>query len=419
MKVHIIGSGIIGLFSAYYLVKEGYEVELIDQSEGNGGCSFQNAGMIVPSHFVPLAAPGMVIKALKWMFDSTSPFYAKPRLDLNFLNWALKFALSANQKKVDIAMPVLQEFIGKSKLLYQEIEDLDLDFEKKGLLMLCQTEHTLQDEIGVAKKARELGMEASILDRSGVHQLEYESKPDVKGGVFYPEDAHCNPQKLISSLKGFLKANGVAFTYNAVVTNAAFKEGVIKSISIDKKGQGIEEIEIEELVLAAGSWSGNLAKILKLNMPIEAGKGYSFMERQTTGKRIFHPSILCEAKVAVTPFKDDSVRFAGTMEFSGINDKIERKRVKAIAEAGRRFYQGSDILSPETKDVWYGLRPCSPDGLPYIGRSATFRNLTVATGHAMLGISLGTGTGQKVAEIIKNKAPLKADDLFNPNRFGK
>ncbi|MGK0136651.1 MAG: D-amino-acid dehydrogenase [Algoriphagus sp.] len=419
MKVHIIGSGIIGLFSAYYLVKEGYEVELIDQSEGNEGCSFQNAGMIVPSHFVPLAAPGMVIKAIKWMFDSTSPFYAKPRLDLDFLNWALKFALSATQKKANAAMPVLQKFIWESKILYQETEDLDLDFETKGLLMLCQTGHTLEDEIGVVNKAHELGMKASILDRQGVHELEYESRPDVKGGVFYPNDAHCNPQKLISSLKSFLKANGVLFTNNAVLTKAAFNKGKIKSITINKKGHGIEEIEIEELVLAAGSWSGELAKILKLNMPIEAGKGYSFMERQTIDKRIFHPAILCEAKVAVTPFQDKSVRFAGTMEFSGHNDKIEIKRVEAIAHAGRRYYPESNIQSPEVDRIWHGLRPCSPDGLPYIGRSDTFSNLTVATGHAMLGISLGTGTGQKVAKIIRNKAPQKADDLFNPNRFGK
>ncbi len=418
MKVHIIGSGIIGLFSAYYLVKDGYEVEIIDQSDGGEGCSTQNAGMIVPSHFVPLAAPGMVFKAMKWMLDSTSPFYAKPRLNLDFLNWAIKFALSANQKKAEAAMPVLQESLWNSKMLYEEIEDLEIDFEKKGLLMLCQTDHMLENEISVGQKAQELGMKASILDRGGVHQLEYESKPDVRGGVFYPDDAHCNPQKLMGSLKSFLKANGVVFSYNSVLTKVQFSNDKIGSISIDRKDQGILDIKVDELVLATGSWSGQLAKMLKLNMPIEAGKGYSFMEQQTRNKRIFHPAILCEAKVAVTPFQDNSVRFAGTMEFSGINDRIERKRVEAIVEAGRRFYTESDIRSPNDDDIWHGLRPCSPDGLPYIGRSSQIGNLTIATGHAMLGISMGTGTGKRVSEIIRNKEIGQASDLFNPNRFG-
>jgi len=414
MKIHIIGSGIIGLFTAYYLVKEGHEVYIIEQSDGKNGCSFENAGMIVPSHFIPLAAPGMVKKGFKWMFDNSSPFYVKPRFNCDFFSWAYRFNQSATKQNVEKASPILKEVLLYSQTLYQQIKDVELDFETKGLLMLCQKENTLKEEIEVAHKAHDMGMKADILDRDGVHLLEPNSKTNVCGGVFYPDDTHCNPQVLFQNLKTFLLNNKVTFKYNSKVTAATINNGKVDSLKIENED---ESIKIEHLVLAAGSWSGELAKTLGLHIPMEAGKGYSFTQQQVFKNEIRHPSLLCEAKVAVTPFLNNAVRFAGTMELSGINQHVNLKRVMAITESGRRFYPENDIKMPAANDIWLGLRPCSPDGLPYIGRDKKMKNVVLATGHAMLGISMAAATGKLVAEILQEEKPSIDLELFGANRF--
>lgn len=422
MKVHIIGSGIIGLFSAYNLVKEGHEVEIIEQYDGADGCSFQNAGMITPSHFIPLSAPGMVQKALKWMLDDASPFYVKPRLNFSMLNWSWKFMQAANQKQVDEAMPILRDFLVASRAMYLDLEaskEIDFDFEKKGLLLLCKTENLLEDEIQVAAKAHDLGMRAEVLDRAGVHKLEPEALPDVLGGVFYPDDSHCNPQKLVKNLKTLLSSKGVQFSHNNKVIDASFDGNKIDKLTLeDAKGEQ-SEIKVEKVVVAAGSWSENLAGLFKLKMPMQAGKGYSFLQNQETNKQILHPSILCEAKVAVTPFRENKVRFAGTMELAGINTHIKKKRVKAIAQAGENYYDQIQVPMPKDTDIWYGLRPCSPDGLPYIGKAKHLHNLVVASGHAMLGISLAPISGQMVSELILEKNVSQNIGLFDIHRFEK
>lgn len=421
MKIHIIGSGLIGLFSAYYLEKEGHEVHVIEKSDGLDGCSFQNAGMIVPSHFIPLAAPGMVFKGLKWMFDSRSPFYIKPRMDFSLMQWALKFAQSATQKKVDEASPVLKDYLLHSQNLYQQIvnsKELDLDFEQKGLLLLCKTEHLLIEENEVAFKAIEMGMKVEILSREQVHQKEPEALPDVQGGFFYPEDAHCNPQKLIKNLKAFLINKNVKFSYATEVVDTVFSNSKIVSLKVKNAQNEFDEIKTEQVILTTGSWSGEFAKKMRLNLPMQGGKGYSFSQNQVSGKQIKHPAILCEAKVAVTPFLNNTVRFAGTMELSGLNQKVDMKRVDAIEKAGRNFYPTIEIFRPEISNIWQGLRPCSPDGLPYIGKTDSIDNLIIATGHAMLGISLGTATGKSVSDFIARKKQNCSMELFNPNRFG-
>ncbi|AWV99061.1 NAD(P)/FAD-dependent oxidoreductase [Arcticibacterium luteifluviistationis] len=422
MKVHIIGSGIIGLFSAYYLVKEGHEVEIIEQYDGEDGCSFQNAGMITPSHFIPLAAPGMVQKALKWMLDDASPFYVKPRFDLSMLNWSWKFMQSASQKKVDAAMPVLRDFLVESRALYLDLvssNELAFDFEKKGLLLLCKTEHVLEGEAQVAAKAHDLGIKAEVLTRDGVHKLEPEALPDVLGGVFYPDDSHCNPQKLVGNLKSFLLKKGVKFLYNTKVVDAAINGNKVEKLQLQLQNNELKEIKVEKVVVAAGSWSEGLAKLFKLNIPMQAGKGYSFLQQQEASKKILHPTILCEAKVAVTPFMDNQVRFAGTMELAGINPNINKKRVRAIAQAGENFYGQVKVGMPKDADIWYGLRPCSPDGLPYVGKAKQLENVVVASGHAMLGISLAPITGQVVSKLILEKNVSQNIGLFDIHRFEK
>ncbi len=415
-QVVIIGSGIIGLYSAYYLQQKGHKVTIIERTDGADGCSYGNAGMIVPSHFIPLAVPGMIEKGIRWMFNSESPFYVKPRLNWDLISWGLKFSKAANSRQVEKAMPALRDISLLAKKLYQDFakdEKNDFSFEEKGLMMLCKTEHNFHEEAEVAETANKLGIEARVLDLTALHQLEPEVKPDVAGAIYYPGDAHLYPNALVKKLKDLLQKQGIEFLYNTEVTDFESENRSIKSI----KTQSGKTIAVEELIIATGSWSPILTKQLNINLPMQAGKGYSITLEQQKGKKLNIPSILLEARVAITPMSDNLIRFGGTMEIGGINQDINMNRVRGIIKAVPEFFPDYPIEVPKQEKVWSGLRPCSPDGLPYIGRTNKYRNLIIASGHAMMGLSLAPGTGKLVQEIVDNEKTSIDISLYKPERY--
>ncbi|RYU94894.1 NAD(P)/FAD-dependent oxidoreductase [Emticicia agri] len=412
----IIGSGIIGLYSAYYLQQKGHQVTIIERTDGSDGCSYGNAGMIVPSHFIPLAVPGMIEKGIRWMFNSESPFYVKPRLNWDLISWGLKFYKAANARQVERAMPALRDISLLAKKLYQDFakdEKNDFSFEERGLMMLCKTGHNFHEEAEVAETANKLGIEAQVLDVTALHQLEPEVKPDVAGAVYYPGDAHLYPNVLLKKLKDLLQQQGVTFLYNNEVTGFDSAGSTIKSIST----QSGKTIAVEELIIATGSWSPMLAKQLNINLPMQAGKGYSTTLKQQEGKKLNIPSILLEARVAITPMSDNLIRFGGTMEIGGINQDINMNRVRGIIKAVPEFFPEYPIEVPKQEKVWSGLRPCSPDGLPYIGRTKKYTNLIIASGHAMMGLSLAPATGKLVQEIVDNEKTSIDISLYKPERY--
>ncbi|CAH0994685.1 D-amino acid dehydrogenase [Emticicia aquatica] len=423
MKTTIIGSGVIGLFSAYYLTQQGHKVTIIERTNGDDGCSMGNAGMIVPSHFIPLAVPGMIEKGIRWMFNSESPFYVKPRLNLDLLSWGIKFYQAANKKQVERAMPALRDISLLSKSLYQDLAktpNFDFAFEEKGLMMLCKTDHTFEEEIAVAKQANELGLKTKILNTNELHKLEPEVKPDVVGAVFYEGDAHLYPNQLVKNLKAYLEKQGVKFLYNTEVTGFEFEKDQVKSIKIQQKDNDnchLSTINIQHLIIATGSWSPILAEMLNIGLPMQAGKGYSVTYQQNVGKNLNIPSILLEARVAITPMSDKLIRFGGTMEIGGLNDDINMNRVRGIIKAVPNYFPEYQIDMPKQEQVWYGLRPCSPDGLPYIGRTNKYKNLVVASGHAMMGLSLAPATGKLVQQIIDNQQTTIDIELYKPERY--
>ncbi|WP_394994336.1 NAD(P)/FAD-dependent oxidoreductase [Emticicia sp.] len=428
MKTTIIGSGVIGLFSAYYLNKQGHEVTIIERSNGDDSCSMGNAGMIVPSHFIPLAVPGMIEKGIRWMFNSESPFYVKPRLNLDLLSWGLKFYQAANKKQVERAMPALRDISLLSKALYQDlakIPNFDFSFEEKGLMILCKTSHVYEEEIAVAKQANELGLKTKTLNINELHQLEPEVKPDVAGAIFYEGDAHLYPNQLVKKLKTHLEKQGVKFLYNTEVTGFEVEKDQIKSIKIKQsvgestpqRNAACSSLITQHLIIATGSWSPILTKLLDLNLPMQAGKGYSLTNEQKIDKKLNIPSILMEARVAITPMSDNLIRFGGTMEIGGLNDEINMNRVRGIIKAVPNYFPDYRIDMPQKEQIWYGLRPCSPDGLPYIGRTNKYKNLVIASGHAMMGVSLAPATGKLVQQIIDNQQTTLDIELYKPERY--
>ncbi len=411
--IGIVGGGIIGLCSAYYLHKAGHRVTLFDQNSIADGCSFGNAGMIVPSHIIPLAQPGMMAKGMRWMLKSTSPFYVKPRLSADLARWGWLFYRHSTSEHVARSIPVLRDISLLSKTLYQDLAangDLDFEWQERGLFMLYKTasaEHEMADEANVANRA---GIEARMLTGQQVQDMEPKTRVDVRGAVFYPGDAHLNPGELVRSLVTHLRREGVEILENQTVT------GFGKTGSrVDSVHTNLGTYPVDELVVAGGAWSPVLARLMDINLSLQGGKGYSFMLWNVVNN-VRIPAIMLEARATATPMGSD-LRFAGTLEVAGTDMTINLNRVRGIVESINQYYPDVPVEMPAVETVWRGLRPCSPDGLPYIGRTSRYDNVILATGHGMMGLSLGPATGKLVGEIASGQADSMDTLAFNPDRF--
>jgi len=413
-KVVIVGGGIIGFSCAYYLIEEGHEVILVDKNSFDSGASIVNAGYIIPSHIIPLASPEVLRKGIKWMLNSNSPFYIKPRFNKDLINWGINFIKSSNFRHVNRSISIIKKINEFSKELYLELRDskkIDFKIYEKGLLMAFKTSEAEKEEFKTAKIARELEMNVQELSQNEVNSMQPKIKMNIKGAFWYKSDAHLTPETFMNNLKSYLLKKGLKVYKENLVESFNYNSGIINSIRTKKN-----EIFGDEFVIAAGAWSENLLKKLRIKLLIQAGKGYRINLLKNTG--ILYPAILLEDKVAVTPM-DGFTRFGGTMEISGLNTKINFKRVNAIAKSSEEYYEGLKISSQNINDAQCGLRPLSPDGLPFIGRHSSYNNLVLATGHSMMGWSLGPVTGKLVSEIISGKKESISIDPFNPERkFG-
>ena len=413
MNVTIIGGGVIGLNCAYYLQKEGHQVTVIERGDISDGCSFGNMGYVSPSHFVPLATPGMVAKGLKWMLSSSSPFYIKPRLNMDLIRWGLTFWKSATAKKVQENTPHMNNLLQLTRHLMNDVKkDLPepFDMTEKGCWMLWKNEKTGDHEKHLAEQANAFGLKTIMCTPQQVQEYETEVEVNVAGGVLYLDDCHVNPAKFMASLYAYLKNKGVQFWLNSEVKEFEITKGKISAIITDKALHPCNEV-----VLANGSWLQGASKMLGIYTPLQPGKGYS-MVYDGLQKNLQYPSILVDDRTATTPI-GGWLRIGGTMEMSGHSDNILPKRVSAIYNAFKKYYPAMNLPQPEINKAWFGYRPVSPDGMPYIGRHNKFSNLVYAGGHAMLGVTAAAGTGKLVSEIIGEKKPTIELAAFNPERF--
>ena len=400
----------MGLYSAYYLNKEGYEVTILEKESKPSGASPGNAGMIVPSHFMPMASPGMISKGFRWMFDKESPFYIQPKPSLDLLSWGWKFYKAARHEKFLERAKILSDLNKESRVLHEEVivsEMLRVGFQTKGLISFCKTKAVFKEEIETAEQANRLGIEARVLSVEEARNLNPGLELDIAGGIYYPGDAFLTPNNLIDQLRNLLETRGVNFEFN---------RGVKK---INTKGRRILEVQTERetysadhYLICAGAWSSVLAGSIGITLTMQAGKGYSF----TLPNPTVMPetcSILTEARVAVTPMLH-GLRFAGTMEMAGLDESITRSRIQGIMKAVPSFFPQFSGEEFKGLELWAGLRPCSPDGLPYVGRTGHYDNLSFATGHAMLGLSLGAVTGKMVTRELTSNFPVHP--FLNPDR---
>ncbi len=395
-KVYIIGGGAIGLASAYYALRKGLDVTVLDaEGEAVEGCSFGNAGMIVPSHFVPLAAPGMISKGIKWMFKSDSPFAIRPSASPAMAKWGYLFWKHANAKHVEASKQMIAEMNLVSRELFAELQSKgDFGLNQKGLLMLCKTQEGLDAEAAIAAMAGELGVKATVCTPEEAAKIDPNIEMDIQGGVWFEQDCHLTPELFMKRMREHIVSMGGTIRYNSPVKNFIFSGSRVNGLEL---GSG-ELLKAHHVVIAAGAWTPQLTAKLGFSLSQQAGKGYSI----TLPKPVQLPnlcSIFSEAKVAITPM-GDSLRFAGMMEVGAKDLSINKARVGGMINSVSEYFPQFKKEDFENVDVWAGMRPCSPDGVPYIGRVPKHGNVVVASGHAMMGLSLAPITGQMVSDLL-------------------
>lgn len=411
VDVLIIGGGVIGVCSAYYLLKQGASVTVLEQDEICSGSSWGNGGWLVPSHGMPLARPGAVMRGLRWMFNPESPFYIKPRLDMELLRWFWRFRAAANVARAQYAARVSVEFSLVSSKLYEELIDetaLECYYEQKGLIELYHTEAGLHEGLEEAHYIADFGVDSKTLDADQVLEMEPAIKPGAAGGIYYPGDAHLKPDDLVTGLAAKVEELAGTIHTKTEVTGFDVSNG---KISVVRTNRG--EFEADQVVLATGAWSSRVVDDLKLNLPIQPAKGYSI----TFDGAVDPPStpvMVAEARLGITPL-GPQLRFAGTLELSGLNTTIDARRVNAIRRAGDSSLV-TDISSA-TEFIWCGMRPLTPDNLPIIGSVDWISNLVVAAGHSMTGVTQGTSTGKMVSQLVAGEKTLVDPAPFSPMRF--
>lgn len=409
----IIGGGIIGIACADELARRGVSVMVIDQRDIGHGCSYGNAGWITPCFALPLAMPGTVWQGLKWMLNPESPFYIKPRPSLSLLRWLGSFMRAANEPQARRSAQALVELSRYSLEAYREMDaqaDGAFGFTSRGLLMIAQTQAARQAAVREMEWMAALGVPGRELDNQALRELEpaVAQEADVAGSVYFPDEAHLEPLKAVQWLADRAQSRGAVLMPRTEV------------FEFRREGQRITGVrttrgwlQADQVVLAAGSWTARLGRMLGLRVPILAGKGYSIVvEPIDAMPRI--PWMLIDHKVAITPHRQ-ALRIAGTLELVDLDESITTRRVEAILHNARRFLNLPD--SPKIIEVWRGLRPCTPDGVPIIGRSSRLDNLLIAAGHQMLGMQTGPGTGRLVVDLITRQEPAFNPHPFRPARF--
>lgn len=399
MQVSIIGGGVIGLCSAYYLAQEGHDVTIIERGDLTNGCSFGNMGYVSPSHFVPLATPGIISQGLKWMLSSSSPFYIKPRFENSLLRWGLSFWKNANSRTLEANIPHLNNLLQLSRELTLELKTTlpdAFDLMEKGVWMLYKSEKTGNHEKHLAEQAESFGLKTISCNSAEVQAYEKEVEVNVAGGVLYLDDCHLNPAAFMRALVSYLQQIGVKFQTTTEVIGFEKNGNKVTKIKTNKG-----DFACEKLLVANGSWMETTARQLGVSLLMQPGKGYS-VSYDNLERNLLYPSILVDDRVATTPI-NRWLRFGGTMELSGHSENILPKRVEAIRTAFLSYYPTIQLPPLDLTDVWFGYRPVSPDGMPYISGHSELKNTYFAGGHAMLGISAAAGTGKLMSQLMANQ----------------
>lgn len=413
--VVIVGGGVIGLACGLALLDAGRSVRVLEAGVVGGGASHGNCGTITPSHALPLAAPGTIGRALRWMLAPDAPLYLRPRFDPVLWAWLLRFAARCNHRDwlsagaakarlLDASRALLPDWIARYRL--------DCEFSESG------TDHVFRDARALADFDRDLlalaalGIASERIDGADYQSREPAVREGVMGVVRFPGDACLRPDRYVAELARALRQAGGQIVEHCEVSALAQVD------DMQRVSSGKGEFHTRDVLLATGAWSPRLAGSLQLAAPalrrmMQPGKGYSITyDRPALVPR--HPLVLHERSVCVTTWPS-GFRLGSTMEFSGYDNSLNRRRLDALERAAGEYLHGP--VGPIKREEWFGWRPMTVDDLPIIGRVPAHAHLWLATGHGMLGVSMSTGTAQLVADEITGRAPTIDPAPYRPERF--
>jgi D-amino-acid dehydrogenase len=411
--VLILGGGVIGLACAHYLLAEGRSVRVLEQGTVGGGASWGNCGTLTPSHAPPLAAPGMVGQALRWMLSPSAPLYIKPRWDPALTRWLLAVAGRCNARDWRASGLAKGALLRYSRALVEDLvlgQDLDCGFEAGGFHYVFRSERALRRQQRDLPLLAELGIEARVLDGAALAADEPALKPGMAGALFFPGDAQLRPDRYTAELARIVRSAG-----------GVIEEGV-RVTGLERGRHGIEAVQTSEgrrragrVLVAMGAWSPEFARMIRLPIPIQPGKGYSITyDRPALAPR--RPLVLKERSVCVTTW-EDGFRLGSTMEFSGYDDGLNRTRLDALERGAGEYLH--EPVGPVKRQEWCGWRPMTTDDLPLLGRAPGHNNLWLATGHGMMGVGMSAGTGRLVADLMLGREPAVDPAPYAPARFAR
>lgn len=411
-SVIIIGGGVVGASCAYYLQQRGADVTIVEKQSFGAACSHGNCGFVCPSHVLPLAEPRAIRSTMKAMLSPKSPFSIKPRLDVKLWMWLLNFARHCNERDMLAGGHALQALLMSSMDEYERLvteQVVDCEWQKKGLLYVYKDQQRLDAYEPTNQLLSETFNEPAVkLTGAQLEELHPALKPGQAGAWFYEHDAHVRPDKLMESWKQTLTANGAKILEGCEVQQIVRQDG--KAVSL-QTNQG--ELTADRFVVATGALTPFLEKFLGCKIPIQPGKGYSLtMPRPKLCPTV--PMIFPERRVAVTPM-ESGYRLGSIMEFAGYDQSIKPERLKLLRDGADAFLK--DPYCEPVEEEWYGWRPMTYDSLPIIDRSPTLQNVWIAAGHNMIGLSMSTGTGKLVAEMMSGDKPHIDPTPFRVTRF--
>jgi D-amino-acid dehydrogenase len=410
--VLVVGGGVVGIACALELARRGAAVVVVERDRLGRGCSWGNAGWLTPSLAFPLPAPGVVRQAAKWLLDADSPFYIQPRLDLGLASWLLRFLAASGRRRFERGTAALVELCRWSVDAWAELAARGRDsfgFQRTGLLAVYERERAFVAGRSNAELVARLGVPFEVWSADDVAAREPAIVGRQVGAYFYPQEAHCEPHLAVRALAAEAARTGARFVEAAEVYDVELAGGRVRRL-FSTAG----DFAAEQVVVATGAWSKRFGRRLGLRLPVLGAKGYSLVVPR--GER--HPTrslMLAERKLALNPHAA-SLRISGTLELVDEDLAITRRRVEAIVRAARGMIRLPDPLPPH--ELWRGLRPCTPDGMPLIGRARGLSNVWLATGHQMTGLKTAPGSGRLLAELMTGERPSFDPAPFRADRYG-
>ncbi len=399
-RVVVVGGGVIGAACAYFLRQAGRSVTIVDAGEFGRGCSHGNCGYVSPSHVLPLAGPGALQSALKTLFQKNSPLKVRCRLDPALWSWFWKFARHCNERDALASGHAIQRLLVSSRALYDELVRAtltDVEWDPSGVLFVFRTPAAMEHYAHTdALLQSEFGLTTQRFDGHSLLEFEPSLKPGVAGAFYYPSDGLLRPDKLMTAWRRVLEQSGVEIRARCPVRDLVVEGRIVRGVVTDAG-----PIEAEQTLVATGAWTPQLSRVLHCPIPIQPGKGYSItMPRPALCPR--RPIIFEEHRVAISPMQS-GYRIGSTMEFAGYDARLNPDRLTLLRDTAA-LYLKEPVRDP-TLEEWWGWRPMTPDGLPFIGRLPAFDNVYLAAGHCMLGVSMAPATGKLVAELMTAQSP--------------